>query len=349
MQIVWKNVFLISLIHVLALVGLFWSFLYVKWMTILTSYVVTLLASLLGITAGAHRLWSHRSYNARLPLRIMLMLANTMAMQNDIYEWCRDHRAHHKFSETNADPHNSNRGFFFAHMGWLMCRKHPQVLAKGIQCSLTTMNLIPTFPTGKTISLSDLEDDPVVMFQRKYYKVLVVLCWAIIPTVVPYLLWNENPVHAFLTCVCFRYVYALHSTWLVNSAAHMYGNRPYDRNIEPRENELVIFASFGEGYHNFHHTFPWNYSTSEFGWIYNFNFTTMWIDFFALIGQVNGRKTVPPTVIANRVQRTGDHVVYHRNALVHQMLGLVVGTWAIWFPTSIRITYNLICGYPVLR
>lgn len=109
----------------------------------------------MGITAGAHRLWSHRAYKARLPLRIFLMLCNTMAFQNSIYEWTRDHRVHHKYTDTNADPHNSRRGFFFAHMGWLMCRKHPDVKAK-----------------GKLIDMSDLRADPVVMFQKK--SVLVV-------------------------------------------------------------------------------------------------------------------------------------------------------------------------------
>lgn len=63
--------------------------------------------------------------------RLLLAFANTMALQNDIYEWCRDHRVHHKYSETNADPHNSNRGFFFAHMGWLLVKKHDDVKEKG--------------------------------------------------------------------------------------------------------------------------------------------------------------------------------------------------------------------------
>ena len=61
----------------------------------------------LGITAGAHRLWSHRTYKARLPLKLVLMLANTMAGENSIYTWTRDHRTHHKFSETHGDPHNA--------------------------------------------------------------------------------------------------------------------------------------------------------------------------------------------------------------------------------------------------
>jgi stearoyl-CoA desaturase (delta-9 desaturase) len=102
------------------------------------------------VTAGAHRLWAHKSYKAKLPLRILLMLCQTFAFQNHIYEWSRDHRVHHKFTDTNADPHNIKRGFFFAHMGWLMCKKHPDVREK-----------------GKTIDMSDLEEDAVVMFQKK--------------------------------------------------------------------------------------------------------------------------------------------------------------------------------------
>ena len=95
-------------------------------------------------------MWCHRSYKAKLPLRILLMLVNCMALQNSIYEWTRDHRVHHKHVDTHADPYNSQRGFFFAHMGWLMCRKHPEVKRK-----------------GRAIDMSDLEKDPVVMFQHR--------------------------------------------------------------------------------------------------------------------------------------------------------------------------------------
>lgn len=104
----------------------------------------------MGVTAGTHRLWSHRSYKAKLPLRIFLMLCQTTMFQNDIYEWVRDHRVHHKFTDTDADPHNSKRGFFFSHVGWLMIRKHKDVLEK-----------------GKTINMSDVWADPVVRFQRR--------------------------------------------------------------------------------------------------------------------------------------------------------------------------------------
>lgn len=65
--------------------------------------------SALGITAGAHRLWAHRSYKAKLPLRILLAAFNTIAFQDCAMHWARDHRVHHKYSETDADPHNATR------------------------------------------------------------------------------------------------------------------------------------------------------------------------------------------------------------------------------------------------
>lgn len=104
----------------------------------------------MGVTAGAHRLWAHRTYKAKLPLRIFLMICQTTMLQNDIYEWVRDHRVHHKFTDTDADPHNSRRGFFFSHIGWLMLKKHKDVQVK-----------------GKTVDMSDIESDPVVQWQRK--------------------------------------------------------------------------------------------------------------------------------------------------------------------------------------
>ena len=83
-------------------------------------------------------------------MQSLILCGEISVFQNDIFEWSRDHRMHHKFSETDADPHNAKRGFFFAHMGWLLVRKHPDIRAK-----------------AHTIDLSDLLRDPVVRIQRK--------------------------------------------------------------------------------------------------------------------------------------------------------------------------------------
>ncbi|XP_023228726.1 acyl-CoA desaturase-like [Centruroides sculpturatus] len=286
LQIVWRNVAIFAFLHIGAVYGVYLSLVFVKWQTWLFCCFIGFLSGL-GITAGAHRLWCHRSYKAKLPLRIFLCICNCIATENDIYEWSRDHRVHHKYSETTADPHNVERGFFFSHIGWLLVRKHPDVIAK-----------------GKTIDLSDLRDDPVVKFQRRYYPQLVLLFNLLIPTFVPYWFWGESAYYSFWFTFVARYIVALHMTWLVNSAAHMWGNKPYDKYISARENNFVAIGALGEGFHNYHHTFPWDYSTSELGW--RFNLSTMFIDTMAWLGLAYDLKTVPPEMIKQRVERTGE-------------------------------------------
>ncbi|MGH0123512.1 UNVERIFIED_CONTAM: hypothetical protein FKN15_012281 [Acipenser sinensis] len=320
-QIVWRNVVLMLLLHSGAVYGL--TLVPYTSASTLAWTVVCFLFSALGITAGAHRLWSHRSYKARLPLRIFLAFANSMAFQNDIYEWARDHRVHHKFSETDADPHNALRGFFFSHIGWLLVRKHPDVIEK-----------------GKKLELADLKADKVVMFQRKYYKPSILIMCFMVPMMVPWYLWGESLWVGYfipgllryykpsILIMCFmvpmmvpwylwgeslwvgyfipgllRYALVLNATWLVNSAAHMWGNRPYDTTINPRENRFVAFSAIGEGFHNYHHTFPYDYATSEFGC--KLNFTTCFINLMCFVGLAKDCKKVPREVIQARVQRTG--------------------------------------------
>ncbi|CAL1260735.1 unnamed protein product [Larinioides sclopetarius] len=241
----------------------------------------------LGITAGAHRLWSHRSYKARWPLRVFLCILNTISVQNDIYEWCRDHRVHHKFAETDADPHNIKRGFFFAHMGWLMSKKHPDVIEK-----------------GKTVFLGDLMADPIVRFQRRYYIPLVIFFSFYLPTMIPVWCWGETLWNSFFVAAMGRYCISLNGTWLVNSAAHKYGDRPFDKYIEARENPVVAVLGIGEGWHNYHHAFPWDYSTSELG--YTFNLTKVFIDLMAMIGLAYDLKTAGENAIKNKKLKSGD-------------------------------------------
>uniref|UniRef100_A0A8D0GLY7 stearoyl-CoA 9-desaturase n=1 Tax=Sphenodon punctatus TaxID=8508 RepID=A0A8D0GLY7_SPHPU len=282
---VWRNILLMSLLHL----GGLYAFCLIPSAKFVTLAWVCLcfLISALGVTAGAHRLWSHRSYKASLPLRIFLAFANSMAFQNDIYEWARDHRVHHKFSETDADPHNAKRGFFFSHIGWLLVRKHPDVIEK-----------------GRKLDLADLKADKVVMFQRRYYKLSVVLMCFFFPTFVPWYFWGESLHNSFFLPAILRYAVVLNASWLVNSAAHMFGNRPYDQSINPRENRFVTLGALGEGFHNYHHTFPYDYSTSEFGW--KCNATTFFIDLMCLLGLASDCKKVSKETIMARKIRTGD-------------------------------------------
>ena len=225
---------------------------------------------------------------------------------------------HHKFSETDADPHNSKRGFFFAHVGWLLCRKHPDVKLK-----------------GKQIDLSDLLADPVVRFQRQFYIPLVILCWGVFPVIVPYYFWDESLV-VLLFGNIFRYVLTLHQTWLVNSAAHIYGTHPYNLKLKPTENFLVSYLTLGEGFHNYHHTFPWDYSASEHGWNVNYNPATGIIDLLAYFNLASDLRKVSKDVVMKRVERTGDTSLlqpyeqlreHKSNVLRHYAIGVLYLLW----------------------
>lgn len=131
--------------------------------------------------------------------------------QNDIIDWARDHRVHHKFSETDADPHNARRGFFYCHVGWLLTRRHPDVKEK-----------------GKGVDISDLKNDPVLKFQKKYYLFLMLIFSFVVPIFAPMYFWKETLWNAWYLNLM-RYCLSLHITWFVNSIAHMYGTKPYDK------------------------------------------------------------------------------------------------------------------------
>ena len=215
----------------------------------------------LGITAGAHRLWAHRSYTATWPLRLALMLMNSMANQGSIYHWSRDHRVHHKHSDEEADPHNASRGFFYSHVGWLLVKKQRA-----------------TLEAGRELPSEDLLADPIVRFQRACDPwINLVMCF-LLPALLPYLLWGEAYWTGFFVAGALRYCYVLHATWCVNSVAHFFGDRPYDTTSLPAENWFVAFVAIGEGWHNWHHRFPYDYATSEFGASVQYNPTKLFID-----------------------------------------------------------------------
>lgn len=221
------------------------------------------------VGAGAHRLWSHKSYKASTILKVWLMLGHTLAGHNSVFTWARDHRVHHKFSDQDGDPHNTKRGFFFSHCGWLLRKKHPELIMKSAGIALHG-------------GFTDLYDDPVLTFQRQHYLPLYACFGFFLPMMIPVLCWNESLINSFFVTYAWRLVNTLHGTWFVNSAGHMWGEQPYDKRIKPVENWLVSFGSAGEGYHNYHHTFPYDYATSELGYVHNI--TKRFIDLCALLG-----------------------------------------------------------------
>ncbi|TMW52736.1 hypothetical protein DOY81_002186 [Sarcophaga bullata] len=284
----WHNIISIIAAHIICLVCLLtFPLSKLRLPTLLWAFFMGGVAGF-GVTGGAHRLWTHRSYKANLPLRIILMICFSAAGQNSLYDWVRDHRVHHKYSETDADPHNSNRGFFFAHVGWLMMHKHPEVLRRGRQ-----------------IDMGDILADPVIRFHEKYFIPLKIIFCFLLPTAIPIYFWGDEFKYAFMTQCVFRYILSLNFTWSVNSAAHMWGTRPFDKRINPSENVYVSLIAMGEGWHNYHHVFPWDYKAAELGQ-YLFNFTTMVLDGFAKIGWCWDMKQPTKELVQRTLEKYGD-------------------------------------------
>ncbi|KAL6442310.1 hypothetical protein ACFW04_002516 [Cataglyphis niger] len=155
---------------------------------------------------------------------------------------------------------------FFSHIGWIMMKEHPEFIEK-----------------SKQIDLSDVLSDPVVVFGEKYCLPLQLLFGFVLPTIIPVYFWNDSWGRAIISQVFIRYMISLHSMWTINSIAHAWGTRPYNKNIKPADNNIVNYLTLGEGYHNYHHVFPWDYRSAEIGNT-KMNYTTFFIEMFAKLG-----------------------------------------------------------------
>ena len=105
---------------------------------------------LLGTTASAQRYWCHKSYKANTPLRLLLAILQTLTLHMPIYDWVAIHRVHHKFTDTEKDPHNAKNGFWFPQVLWLLYVDIKQVREN-----------------AHKIGMADMENDKIVQFQRK--------------------------------------------------------------------------------------------------------------------------------------------------------------------------------------
>ncbi len=233
-------------------------------------FVVLQWAGGLAITAGYHRLWSHRTYNAHWSVRLFFMLFGAMSLQNSILIWSSQHRTHHRFvDDVDKDPYSARRGFWFSHMGWIL-RDYPS----GVN----------DFSNAR-----DLERDPMVMFQHRYYVPLTLFMNIAFPLLLG---WAVGDVWGvFLLAGLLRLVINHHCTWFINSLAHMWGSQPYTDENTARDNGALAFLTFGEGYHNFHHIFQNDYRNGVRWWQWD---PTKWlINALSAMGLADNLKTVP--------------------------------------------------------
>jgi stearoyl-CoA desaturase (delta-9 desaturase) len=262
------------LAHVFAVFGVYRAVYHTSSLRLLLEVLIMWQMSALGITCGSHRLWSHRSYVAETPFRVLLMLLTSFANQGTIYHWSRDHRAHHKWTDTPGDPHDTTRGFFYAHIGWLLVPKTPELRTR-----------------GKTIPCGDLLADPVVAFQQfaeDKFMFMQLMSFGL-PSVYGYVVYGDAGL-GFLVHGILRWLITLHGTWCVNSVAHFFGDTAYDKKASARETLLASVVAVGEGWHSYHHKYPWDYAASEFGVHRQWNPSKLLIDFAVLIGQAHHLK-----------------------------------------------------------
>lgn len=185
-------------------------------------------------------------------------------MQWSILWWGRHHRAHHQYTDTDQDPYNARRGFWFAHMGWL--------LGLNEKC-------------WGPVNLADLEADPVVRWQHRHYILITTLSLFIVPTAIAHFCWNDWE-GAVIYGVALRVTFTHHFTFLVNSLSHMpwAGSQPYTDRYSATNVPFVAIVAVGEGNHNYHHAFPRDYRFGpNTGW-FQFDWGRFAIDCYAWLG-----------------------------------------------------------------
>jgi stearoyl-CoA desaturase (Delta-9 desaturase) len=219
---------------------------FLRWSDVIV-FAIMYVATGLGVTVGFHRLFTHRSFKAKQPVRATLAVLGSAAIEGPIISWVADHRKHHTFSDQEGDPHSPHvghgggfrgalKGLFHAHVGWLF---------------------IHTQRGARKRYARDLLADPVVSFVDRHF-----LAWALGGLVVAFALgWAiGGSFYAGLTGLLWggavRILVVHHVTYSINSLCHFFGRRRFDTGDESRNLLWLAPLSFGESWHNNHHAFP---------------------------------------------------------------------------------------------
>lgn len=195
----------------------------------------------LSLSAGYHRLFAHKSYEAHWIIQWMFALLGTSTCNGSILKWVSNHRLHHRFIDTPKDPHTIQRGLFFSHLGWLIYKKSRQSIWLD-DCYL----------------VDELKQNLFLQLQHIFYYPLALFMGYVAPMLIAGLLWNDY-LGGLLICGVLAKTLLQHSNYLINSAGHCYGERPFDEKKSCRDEPLLSWLTFGEGCQNFHHTFPYDY------------------------------------------------------------------------------------------
>ena len=234
----WNMVVVLTLIP---LIGVFGTGIYVYnqgvvWQEPLLLFILWFLSGM-GITMGYHRLFSHKAYKTNVFVEWLLMIFGSMALENTILKWCSDHRIHHTKAETKEDPYSITEGFWYAHIGWIVKNGSEE--------------------NNRVRGVKDLKSKSAVVFQNKYYFTIGIIGGFIIPLAIGFI--YGRPMGALLWAGFLRLTIVHHATFFINSMCHYFGRQTYDIKSTARDSWFVSWFTFGEGYHNYHHKFQWDY------------------------------------------------------------------------------------------
>ena len=273
-KINWLNSIFLFATPVLALIGiiLHWIYFSPPGLLELIVFVGLYFACGLSITVGYHRLFSHRSHNAKWPLVLFYSIFGAGSFQNSIIEWCSDHRRHHKMTDSEDDPYSASRGFWYSHIGWILMEEE---------------NFNNDFSNVK-----DLQASKIIMWQHRNVFLIGALSGLILPAIIGLAIGGiSGAVGCFVWAGLARVVFVHHGTFLINSAAHIWGTQPYSEENSSRDSFWLAFLTFGEGYHNFHHTFQADYRNGH-KW-YHMDPSKWWIQSFKYLGLNSDLKSTP--------------------------------------------------------
>lgn len=280
--LIWLNIFIFLSSFIIALAVVPWYGLSAGYgLEHLIWFVIAFSFCNLSITAGYHRLWSHKTYEAHWSLRFIFALGGAFALQNSALHWSSDHRIHHKHVDNNdKDPYSAKRGFWFSHIGWMLREYNANTYSDYANCR-------------------DLQKDKIVMWQHKYYVPLAILTNFGIPLLLGVI--YGDIVGMLLIVGVLRLVLSHHSTFFINSLAHIWGSQPYTDKNTARDNAVLAVFTFGEGYHNYHHIFENDYRNGIHWWQYD---PTKWlIKSCSWLGLTNKLRVTPKLKIEKAIAK----------------------------------------------
>ncbi|HUJ24938.1 MAG TPA: fatty acid desaturase [Myxococcales bacterium] len=246
----------------------------------LVAFGAMMFLSAVAIIPGYHRYFAHRSYRASRPLQLFYLLIAPSGFHQSALVWASEHRDHHKYVDTDRDPYNVKDGFWWAQIGWILHGKTRRRFA----------------------NIPDLVNDPLLRWQDRYWLPLGILAGFGLPALIG--LAFGRPLGGLLWGGLLRLVVFQHCTFLINSAAHTVGSRPYIVRQTARNSWWLDLLTFGEGHHNFHHAFPGDYRIGHQPW--HFDPAKWWIATMRFFGLASHLHRTPRAQIERAADRLSD-------------------------------------------